>query len=66
MILCVIKEISTVRSWYVQLVGEEVCVTSLSGDQIKDLFLWHSVGICRAIKRVFSEWGKVGSCVEGM
>jgi len=32
----------------------------------KDLFLWHSVGICRAIKRVFSEWGKVGAFVEGM
>jgi len=33
MILCVRPQISTVRSWYVRLVGEEVCETSLSGDQ---------------------------------
>jgi len=43
--MCEISEISTVRLWYVQLVGEEVCVTSLLGDQRSVPFLWHSVGL---------------------
>jgi len=42
MILCVRSEISTVRSWYVRLVGEEVRGKSLSADQRVAPFMWYS------------------------